>query len=117
MPYVLAWLKAFALTALIEASVGAYLLRDDEPHVGRRIGLLIYAQLASHPAVWFIFPRVIENFDTMVVVAEAWAVLSEALFFVIAFPKVGPVRALGVAALNNGLSFGAGLVLRRFGLV
>ena len=112
MSYLLAWLKAFALTAAIEVPIATWLFRESGGPWWRRSGLCLYANLASHPAVWFIFPALGLTFPRMVLAAEAWAVVSEAVFFWLAFQRVDARRAVGVALLANGISFGLGLVLR-----
>lgn len=111
-PYVLAWLRAFALTVAIEVPIAAFLVRREEPRLPRRLVLLFFANLASHPAVWFVFPALGLDYELTVLIAEAWAFGSEALFYRFAFTDVDWRRAVGVSALANGASFGTGLVLR-----
>lgn len=115
MPYVVAWSKAFALTVLVELLVAWPLLRDEEPDRGRRLGLVIFAQIMSHPAVWFIFPELRLSWSATVVCAESWAVLSETLFYTLVFRGLQPRRAFGVSALANGASYGLGLLLQSLG--
>lgn len=114
MPYVVAWLKAFGLTVLVELAVAWPLLKRHEPVAWRAAGLIVFAQVASHPAVWFIFPELGLSFQTMVVAAESWAVLSEMLFYLLVFRGTTPREAFGVAALANGASYGLGILIRHF---
>jgi hypothetical protein len=111
MPFVLLWLKAFLLTVLVEAPIAAALLRRAEPRFARRVALVIFANVASHPAVWFIFPALGMPYTPMLVLAEAWAVLSEALFYRLVFEKTDAAEAFGISALANGASFGIGLLV------
>jgi hypothetical protein len=117
MLYVVAWLRAFLLTVGVELLVAGLLLRRDEPSLLRRGGLIVFAQVASHPAVWFIFPELRMGSEKTLVLSEGWAVLSEALFYGLAFRGLGGRRAFGVAALANGVSYGVGLLLHRSGLL
>lgn len=111
MPFVTLWLKAFLLTVLVETPLAAALLRRAEPRLGRRVALVIFANVASHPAVWFIFPALGMPYTPMLVLAEAWAVLSEAVFYRLVFEKTDAVEAFGISALANGASFGIGLLV------
>ncbi len=112
MPFVLLWFKAFLLTGLVEVPLAATLLRPAEPRLGRRIALVLFANVASHPAVWFIFPALGLPYTPTLILAEAWAVLSEALFYRLVFEKADAVEVFGVSALANGASFGIGLLVR-----
>jgi hypothetical protein len=110
--YVEAWARAFALTAAVEVAVAAPLLRASEPSRWRLAGLVFFAQLASHPAVWFVFPELSDDYGRQVAMAEAWAVLSEAVFYVLAL-RASWRRALGVSLVANAASVAVGLLLRR----
>ncbi|MEB2312686.1 MAG: hypothetical protein OZ921_07095 [Sorangiineae bacterium] len=112
MPFVAAWARAFLLTALIEGCVALPLLKSAERRFSRRAGLVFFAQLASHPAVWFIFPELGLSRAWYLVVAEGWALASEALFYRLAFPALTWKRTLGVSLLANGASYAVGLGLR-----
>lgn len=109
--YVLAWFKAFLLTQTLEVPLTTYLFRNDESVLWRRIGLLLCANLLSHPAVWFVYPALPMSPYLAQGLSEVWAVLSEMVFFVLCFRSVKPIRAFGVAALVNGFSYGIGLIL------
>ena len=112
LTYVAAWAKAFALTVAIELPIATWLLARAEPDLRRRLGLVFFANLASHPAVWFVFPALFPSYPAMIVAAESWALLSEAVFFALAFPAAPWRRALGASAVANAASFSAGLILR-----
>lgn len=130
MSYVGMWARAFAFTAAIEIVVAALLFalllrvgldKDAAPgsterrpfaRWARLIGLLFFANLASHPAVWFVFPSLDLSYPAMVAWAETWAVASEAIFYWLVFSDVGLGRAVGVSLVANGSSFGLGLVVR-----
>lgn len=109
--YIEHWFRAFAFTLTVEALIVTLALPNVEP-VWRRLGAATFAQVASHPAVWFIFPRLGMSYSSMVLVAEAWAVVSELLIYRLVFRELSWLRAFGVAALANGASYGLGLLLR-----
>lgn len=112
MAFVTLWLRAFGLTVLIEAPFIIALFRQAEPRIGRRVAFAFFANLASHPAVWFIFPVLLPRAGLPLVIQEVWAVLIEALFYRLVFDRGGGTLALGGSALANGASYGAGLVVR-----
>lgn len=112
MSPVMLWFRAFSLTVLVEAPIAAALLKPAEPRLHRRAALVLFANLASHPAVWFIFPELGLSYAPTLVLAEAWAVLSEALLYRLVFEETGAVEAFGISALANGASLGIGLLLR-----
>jgi hypothetical protein len=72
------WLVLFTLTCLLELPVYVLPLR---PVLPLRWGLLLLLvlNLATHPIVWFVLPRIFENQVHYVLVAEAFAVIVEGL--------------------------------------
>jgi len=102
------WFPAFVLTVLVELAVVLVGLRGTGTAVGLpRLGLLsVFANLATHPAVWFVFTQLfLVGTAAYVVAAETWAVLAEALFYWAVLPGVSPRRALAVAVAANAASF------------
>jgi hypothetical protein len=112
--YVALWARAFALTVALEAPVVLPLLRAAQPSRARRVALLLCANLATHPLVWFVFPALPFGYTTMVALAEASVVVVEAVLYAAALERLRPVRAALVALLANAVSLGVGLVVRRF---
>jgi len=106
------WLKAFALTVLVEEAVAVPLLHAAEPRGWRRAAVVFFANLASHPAVWFVFPLLGLSYPSMLWLAEAWAVVIEAIFYAVVFAGAPKRRLLGVALLANGASWTIGNVVR-----
>src|SRR5438105_3333559 len=101
------WLRAFALTLACELPVAGALLRGVAP--GRRLGLIFFANLASHPVVWFVLPALPLPYFAWVVLSELWAWLSEALLYHLALPALPARRPVLVSLAANGASLGAGL--------
>jgi hypothetical protein len=119
MPLVIHWFRAFVWTLAIEQIAAGWVLRRDVP-VLRRIGLIAVCNLASHPAVWLIFPELGAGFGWTrlgtLAISEAWAFGLEALIYVL-FLGPGKARtAIYASTLANGLSLSLGLVLRAWGL-
>jgi hypothetical protein len=114
--YVALWARAFAYTLGLELVVAVPLLRASEPSRGRRLGAVVFANLASHPIVWFVVPALGLG-RAQVPVSEAWAVACEACIYALVMTRASRLRALTVALVANGVSFGMGMALRSAGLV
>ena len=103
------WFVAFVLTVAIELPIVAWLLRDAEPDLRRRLALVIFANLVTHPAVWYVFSQVfLVGTVEYTVAAEGWAVAAEAAFYVVAIRGLSVGRAIVVAVVANGASFAIG---------
>jgi hypothetical protein len=112
MPTSRAWLVAFLITAAVEAPLVVALTRDLPVRAGRRLLLAVFAQLATHPLVWFVFPRLVGlTGRTSTLLSELWAWLVEAVFYALVFPGLPATRALGISALANGVSIAVGMLL------
>jgi hypothetical protein len=112
--WVALWLAAFALTSAIEIPLATALLPSADANVRRRAALSFFAQLASHPAVWFVFPALGAlgvRWGASTAIAEAWAFGIEAIFYRVALPSLTWRRAVAVSAITNTVSFSAGLAL------
>ena len=103
MSHVAEWAEYFALTTLIELAVAVPLLGENE-RLWRRLALVTFAQLTSHPIVWFVLPALGWQRGTYLLVAETWAVVSELVLYRVAFERLAWSRALGVSAVANGAS-------------
>jgi hypothetical protein len=107
-----AWLAAFLITVAVEVPLVAPLLRGRDPGGWRLVALVVFANLATHPAVWFIFPQlVLVGTLPFTVVAELWAVAAEAVFYGVAVRGVTPARAIGTSVAANVASFVVGLLI------
>jgi hypothetical protein len=114
LSYQALWFCYFLFAIACELAVALPLLRIAEPSRVRRFGAVVFANLASHPIVWFVLPTLLAPRGVYIVVAESWAIVSEVLVYVLVFPALPFARALAVSALANAASFTAGLVLNRF---
>jgi hypothetical protein len=106
------WFAAFVLTLAVEAPIVAFLLRRAEPSLVRLGVLIVFANLATHPVVWFAITQLfLVGTLGYTLVAETWAVAAEALFFWVAIRGLSVRRALAVAVAANATSWLAGRVI------
>jgi hypothetical protein len=102
------WLRAFVFTQIIEAPIYRRML-------GVTWGRALAPTALTHPIVWFVFPLVRRlgiDYLTMVVLAELFAWLAEALFLVKTRPKIAPKQALVASLVANAASVLLGLACR-----
>lgn len=110
----LPWLKAFVLTLAIECPIAASILRPKGVARWRLLLLLVFANLATHPLVWFVFPALPMDPRTAFVLSELFAFGAEAMFFLLVFQGTTVRRALAASLAANATSLGVGLLLYRF---
>lgn len=100
------WLAAFLLTLVVEVPVAGLLLRRADPDRLRLILLVVFANLTTHPIVWFVVSQVaLVGTATYVLIAESWAIAAEALFYWVALRGLAARRALVVSVAANVSSF------------
>jgi hypothetical protein len=105
------WFPAFVLTLLVELPVVLLLLRRADIGPARLAVLVVIANLATHPAVWFVFTQLLDpGTPEYTLVAEGWAVAVEALCYAVAVPGLRPLPAIGVAVAANGASWLVGWI-------
>ena len=79
------WFPAFLLTLAVEIPVAVFLLRHADAALPRLVLLVVFANLATHPAVWFVFTQLfLVGTPEYVLAAEGWAFGAEALFYAVA---------------------------------
>ena len=104
------WLVAFLLTCAIEVPIATLLLRRYGERLARTIALAFFANLATHPCVWFVFAAILHG-APYYAVAETFAFVVEAVFFAVAFPRAPLARAAAASLIANGTSFAVGLLI------
>jgi hypothetical protein len=123
-PYATAWVTAFAITITVEASIAVPLLAPSGMGRLRRAAIVVLANLATHPLVWFAFPQLDLFGNARLALSELFAVAVEAAAYVLFWPanaysraegRTVVLRSLGTSAIANGASFAAGLILRALG--
>ena len=103
------WIVAFVATVTIEVPIVVFLLRDAERDRARAVGLVVFANLATHPIVWYVISQLLlVGTVAYVVAAELWAVAIEAVFYRIAIVDLPWGRAALVAVAANAASFAFG---------
>ena len=106
------WFGAFVLTLVVETPIVVVVLRHAETDLARLALIAVFANLATHPAVWFVFTQLfLVGTAAYVLAAEAWAVLVETAFFMVVIRGVGARRAVAASLLANGASILAGLLV------
>jgi hypothetical protein len=105
------------LTLIIECPVVFFIFRQVLARAcpkWRPFALMVFANLSTHPAVWFIFPELPLGPRLSLGLSEGFAVGVEAFFYTLVFPGVSWKRATIASLAANALSFGVGLLLYRF---
>ncbi len=102
------WLVAFGLTLSFEVPLVVWLLADTVASMRRRLAIAVFANLLTHPLVWFFFPQLPLSYASRLALSEFWAFAGEALFYwTIASPiRLGRASLISLAA--NMTSFGFG---------
>lgn len=100
----MAWPLGFALTLLFELPIVLGLL-GSAPPFRNRVVVAIVANLATHPLVWFFFPRLPLHYPMMVALAELWALGAETAIYAVLAGAVSWRRAAWISLLANGTSF------------
>ncbi len=111
------WLRAFALTLLIEiplyVALDSYFrkIKSSKTYL-RAVLAATLGTFTTHPLLWFVWPYVITNYILYVITGEILAVLIEALcLFAIARP-VSLKHAAIISLVANAVSFGVGTVIQ-----
>ncbi len=110
------WLIGFGMTLGMELPVVLWLLRRAEPRFGRRLANCIFANLVTHPLVWFFFPDVPTVRWLSLTLSECWAFGAEAVFYWLTISQLTFMRATLVSCAANTISLLFGwLIVRNFG--
>jgi hypothetical protein len=115
-PYAALWSTAFAVTLAVELAVAVPLLAPSGARLTRRSGVVVLANLATHPIVWFVFPQLDLPATSWLAASELFAVAVETGAYVLVWPALGAMRTFGTSAFANGASLAAGLALRAIGV-
>ncbi len=111
MPVLRAWLIAFAITMLSELVVALPVLAPGGSRA-RRVAAICLAQLATHPAVWFIWPLLGLPRPLFILLVEGFALSAEALIYRFSFERRSWSRCFAAPSLANAASVFVGLGLR-----
>ena len=110
------WLIGFGLTLLFELPLVVWLLRDELASMPHRLAIAVFANLVTHPLVWFFFSQLPLAYAWRVAISECWAFVGEGLFYFVVVSRIGFTRAFLISLAANATSFGLGsVVLSRWG--
>ncbi len=113
---VLAWARAFVFTLVVEVPIYAGLSWKRAP-----LWHLVLAAAActavTHPLLWFVWARLVQDPTTAVVVGEILVAAVEGLLFFALVKRVTLPWALGTAFVANAASYGLGQLLRAVGVM
>jgi len=111
------WFRAFAWTLGIELLVAGVCLRSVP--LARRLSVITIANVATHPAVWLIFPELGADLGwpwlVTVGISELWAFGFEAFVYSLFLGTAQRRTAITAAVAANTASLGLGFVLHAFG--
>src|SRR4029079_18418715 len=69
------WFAAFVLTLAVEVPIAVFLLRCTEPNLAPAPTIVVFANLVSHPMVWFVWTQVfLIGTPEYVIAVETWAI-------------------------------------------
>ncbi len=105
------WLRGFALTLLVETPIALPLLARVEPSRVRRALAVLLVNLATHPLVWFFFPRLGWEWSHSVFASEVWAFTFEILAYKIVFAAAPWKRCAVVSIAANLGSYLVGIAV------
>ena len=111
---ILLWFEAFFLTLVLEIPIIGVLLRKEEPSRARLVALAFFANLSSHPLVWFVVPAVVHPPLAAFLTSELLAWLLEASFFRLAVFRLSWSKACLTSAIANAVSALVGWLLFQF---
>lgn len=106
------WFAAFVVTVAVEAPIVVLLLRGVERDLVRLGIFIVFANLATHLAVWYVLTQLL-LIGTLeyIAVAETWAIAAEAVLYWAAIRGLSMRRAVIVAVIANLASFTAGRLI------
>ena len=106
------WFPAFLLTIAVEAPIVILLARRFEANLIRLAIIVLFANLATHLAVWYVITQLLLVATWQyLVVAESWAIAAEAIVYWAVFRGLRPTAAIGITTIANLASFAAGRAL------
>jgi len=118
MLLIIHWFRAFVVTLALEQVAAGWALSRKVPAL-RRAALIAVANIASHPAVWLIFPELGAGLRwprlLTLLISELWAFGLEALVYALFLGPGNAGRAAYASALANAASLSIGLGLRAAG--
>jgi hypothetical protein len=105
------WFHAFLFTLAVEIPIFILMVRRDVPVW--RAGLAGAAGTCfTHPALWFLWSRVISDYTLYIISGELLVAAIESVsFFLIARPSTF-AKAIAASFVANAASYGGGLIVK-----
>jgi hypothetical protein len=106
------WFAAFVITLAVEVPLVVVFVRRVESDMVRLVILIIFANLATHLAVWYVFTQLLLiGTPAYTLIAETWAIGAEAVFYWAAIRSLSARSAITVSLVANLSSFVAGRLI------
>lgn len=105
-----AWLLSQALTQAVELPVAGVFLRHTGAGWPRRLAVAALGSAITHPALWFLWPRVVPDYRAGVLSGELLTLVVEAALYTVLVPAA-PREALRASAFANAASYLVGALL------
>lgn len=106
------WFAAFVVTLAIELPIAVVLLRRWERDLVRLGIIVVFANLATHPIVWYVATQIfLVGTPEYTLTAEAWAILAETAIYWAAIRGLPVRRAFVVAVVANITSWLVGRLI------
>lgn len=107
-----AWAWAFARTLLVEVPLVVLLVRalrsGDRPTLPRAALAALLGSALTHPLLWFVWSRVVEDYHRYLLSGELLVVAIEALLLWGLARPLSLRRCLGISLVVNGASMAVG---------
>lgn len=102
---IIAFVRAFLCTWLIETSILILLLKSTFK-LKRILLISTFLNICTLPFVWFVFPQVLRNYSTYLIIAEAFAYTTEALLLLLITKELQIAIKTSLIANTASLLFG-----------
>ena len=110
------WLKSFAFTLVLEAPVFGLVGWKTAP-VWRLLAAGAAGTCITHPALWFLWPRLFRDYTTYIVTGELLVSIIESFTFYALARPITLLKAVSASFLANATSYGCGVIMHKLGML
>jgi len=110
------WLKSFIFTLIIEAPFYVLLGRKAVPW-WRALLAGAACSCVTHPALWFLWPRVIHVYKLYILSGEILVCIIETFIFYALARPIKLSRAVAASFIANAASYGLGVLSYKIGIL
>jgi len=100
-----AWLISFLKTLVVEIPIYVFLARSSVPW-RRAAWAALACTVVTHPALWYLWPHVTDDFRIYIVTGELIVALVESVVFYYLARPVSYILALSASFFANAASYG-----------